>query len=230
MTNVGVRSCMPKLISVLYEDDTIVLFDKPSGMLVTPTKNKTKNVLVDIVNQQHTKENAGKLHPCHRLDQGTSGVIIFAKGKKNQQLMMKLFQQGAVKKTYVAFVKGIVKNKTGVIKKYIQDSFQKRYAAKSRSKLAITKYQVVKYAKEFTVVEVEPETGRTNQIRIHFSQMGHPVLGERVYAFRKDFRVDMKRLALHCCQLSFRHPVSGKRVRVSTDWPESMEAFVQQNM
>ncbi|MEW5895240.1 MAG: RluA family pseudouridine synthase [Candidatus Omnitrophota bacterium] len=215
-----------KKISILYDDGQFIIFNKPSGVLVTPAPGKTQNFLTRIVNEQYPHEGLA-LHPCHRLDQSTSGVIVYAKGKKNQQLMMQLFQQGRVHKTYLAFVKGRLKQRSGTLAEKVQDYHQKKFSDKSRAKPASTRFQVMTYGKGFTIVKVVPETGRTNQIRIHFAHIGHPLLGERIYAMRRDFDIDMKRLALHAMHVSFNHPLTGKEVSVEAELPEDMKGFLK---
>ena len=214
-----------KNIQILYEDEQFVVFDKPTGLLVTPAPGKDQKVFTDIVNEQYD-DGRGRLHPCHRLDQMTSGAIIYARGKNNQQCMREIFHDGDIQKTYFAFVKGRVKEKKGTIQSTIKDFHQKKFAGQSRGKLAITHYQVVSYEKGFTVVKVQPKTGRTNQIRIHFAEIGHPLLGERVYAFRRDFNVDMKRLALHSYALRFINPVTEKTISVVSEMPQDMKEFL----
>lgn len=216
-----------KSIPILYADDQLVVFDKPSGILVVSAPGKTKNILTDVVNEQCGQKTQGRLHPCHRLDQMTSGAIVFAWGKGYQQRMMQLFQKGAVEKVYIAVVKGRIKNRSGEFCAPIKDKYQENFARDSRAKKAVTQYRVLQYAPGITVVEVRPQTGRTNQIRIHFAQAGHPLLGERVYAFRRDFDVDMRRLALHSHRLRFRHPVSGKDIQVVSEMPEDMADFLK---
>ena len=220
---------MQKAIKILHEDDCLIVFYKPAGLLVIPSPKKKDNTLVDIVNKQYGSAGEGKLHPCHRLDRDTSGVIVFAKKKVNQQLMMKTFQDLSVKKKYVAFVKGTPFKKSGEINRPIKDFFQKKYSSNAGTKAAVTKYKVVDVKKEFSVVDVWPLTGRTNQIRIHFSGIGHPVLGERVYAFRKDFNVDFRRLALHAGEVSFIHPVSSRKVEIKAELPDDMVRFLEKN-
>src|SRR5437870_13272997 len=127
---------MHKSIEVLYEDDCYVVFEKPAGILVIPTPQKEKNTLVDIVNAQYIRfAKDWRLHPCHRLDRDTSGAIIFAKGKHNQQLLMQLFNRRSVRKKYIAFAQGQIKFPAGEIKSEIRDFSQKRFARDSRGKL-----------------------------------------------------------------------------------------------
>jgi len=217
---------MPKLISILYEDEQCVVFDKPAGVLVTPAQGNSSRTLTERVNGQSRHLSCG-LHPCHRLDRMTSGAIIYAKGKRHQQMIRRLFQDGRVSKIYLAFVRGCPHPQAGLLTAGIKDFYQQKYARTSRARSAQTRYQTIRRAKGFSVVQVQPRTGRTNQIRIHFSEIGSPLLGERVYAFRRDFEVDMKRLALHCHILRFENPVTGGRIRVVSGLPNDMAEFLK---
>lgn len=218
---------MRKAIRVLYEDEYLVVFDKPSGTLVIPSPKKETNTLFDLVN---TGISSNKLHPCHRLDRETSGAIIFAKGKHNQQLMMQEFQHSAVQKKYIAFVRGHLKRPHGEITIPIKDFYQNKYQRHLRPKPATTRYRVLQVKKKFSIVEVIPVTGRTNQIRIHFSEIGNPLLGDRIYAFGKDFDIKFRRVALHANEIKWRHPATKEWVKVVSELPEDMRNFVvQQN-
>ncbi len=198
-------------IPVIYEDDWLLVVDKPSGLLTIPTPKKESRTLTSILNDYLKEQNlAYRLHPCHRLDRETSGLIIYAKGKSVQKKMAEEFKNRRVKKTYIAFIKGVPSSMQGEIKAPIEGSS------------AVTKYKIVEKRDNFAIVEVEPLTGRTNQIRIHFKHIGHPILGETKYAFRRDFKVKAKRLCLHAKELSFRHPVTGAPIRVSAAPAEDM--------
>lgn len=218
-------SNMFRSIGVLYEDEHMIIFHKPAGMLVTPAPKKHSRTLTEIVNGQYKEKGYG-LHPCHRLDHDTSGIVVYAKGKKNQKLMMDLFARKKVSKTYIAFVRGKIKKLSGTICAPIEDIHRRRFRKEAAGLPAVTKYAVLEVKKHFSVVEVFPETGRTHQIRIHFAGIGHPLLGERLYAFRRDFEVDFKRLALHAIHLEFVHPVTKKKVLVTDPLPKDMENFL----
>lgn len=207
-----------------------MVFDKPSGLLVIATPKKEKNTLVNIVNHQFSSEdNTPKLYPCHRLDRDTTGAIIFAKGKRNQQAMMELFRQKKVKKTYLAFVHGRMDKKKGRIRKNIRHLEQRRYNTHKQSKPAITDFTVKRSEKDFCVVEVMPLTGRTNQIRIHFSQSGHPLVGERKYAIAKKYPLKFRRTALHAARLEWIDFNSNKKIKVQSQLPNDMEVFLARN-
>ena len=206
---------------ILYEDDHIIVADKPAGMLVIPTPKGESNTLTSLLNRElDARGIEANAHPCHRLDRETSGLIIYAKGKKTQQAMMEEFRQHRVKKSYIAFVHGIVRKNSATLKGNIYN--QKR----RKTELMITGFSVLERRKDFTIVEVHPVTGRTNQIRIHFKELGHPLVGESVYAFRKDFKLRFKRVALHSKAVEFSHPVTGKRMSFNLPLAADMASFI----
>jgi 23S rRNA pseudouridine1911/1915/1917 synthase len=202
-------------IPIAYEDDWLVIADKPAGLLVIPTPKNESRTLTSILNEDlENRHLEYKLHPCHRLDRETSGLIIFAKGKSMQQKMMDLFSARNVKKTYLAFVQGALERPQGAINKPIE------------GRQAVTQYRLLQKKNNFSVVEIMLVTGRTNQIRIHFKQIGHPLVGETKFAFRKDFPLRAKRVCLHAQGLEFIHPVTGKRISVTSPMPQDLERFI----
>ncbi len=204
-------------IPVVYEDDWMLIVDKPPGLLTVPTPKKEPRTLTSILNEESHKQGLKyNLYPCHRLDRETSGLIIYAKGKSARDKITDLFRQKKVKKTYLAFVQGVLSG-SGKIKNFIDNAS------------ALTKYTAIRAGKNFTVVEAAPFTGRTNQIRIHFKQIGHPVVGETKYAFRNDFALKAKRLCLHAKSLDFFHPVTGKRISIDIPLPPDMNAFLDKH-
>lgn len=202
-------------IPILYEDDWLMIVDKPSGLIVIPTPKKEKRTLTSILNDYAKDKNlAYGLHPCHRLDRETSGLIIYAKGKSLQKKMMDAFKQKAIKKAYVAFLQGALPSNNGVIKNRIE------------GRSAVTEYRVIQSNRDFSVVEAFPLTGRTNQLRIHFKQIGHPVVGETKFAFRRDFSLGAKRLCLHASRLEFMHPVTKEKISLSCELPVYLKEFL----
>ncbi|MFA6079643.1 MAG: RluA family pseudouridine synthase [Candidatus Omnitrophota bacterium] len=207
-----------KRYKIIYEDEALIVIDKPSGMLTIPTPKKESNTLSSLINRELDERGIGiNAYPCHRLDRDTSGLIIYAKGKSMQGVMMEEFRTRNVKKVYTAFVQGALKNDSDTIRIDIYDR------NKRREEMAVTKYRVVARKKGFTVVEVEPVTGRTNQIRIHFKEIGHPLVGERIYAFRRDFELKFRRTALHAGFISFLHPVTKERMQFISPLPADMD-------
>ena len=154
------------MIDIIFEDDSIVVVNKRSGVLVIPSPKNEQNTLTDGLNLYLKNKNEDcKAHPCHRLDRDTSGVIVYAKGKSNQKLIMDQFHNNQVTKVILLSLE-------------VRFSRERTIDFKIENKEAITKYKVLKSNDSYTVVEVRLLTGRTNQIRIHFSQIGHPLLGE----------------------------------------------------
>ena|SRR3989338_1070210 len=217
-------------IKILYEDEQFMAFDKPSGLLVVPAAQNESNTLVNIVNYQYgIGKGLKELFPCHRLDRDTSGVILFAKGRQNQELMLEAFKSRGVQKKYLGLVQGKLKHRQGEFKSIIRDLDQKKFQRNVAGKMAVTRYRVMEERGTFTIVEVEPLTGRTNQIRIHFSQHKNPLVGDRKYSFARDYSVKFRRTALHALSLQWNHPVTGKTVAVSSPLPKDIEEFLEKN-
>lgn len=190
------------MIDIIFEDEHLVAVNKSPGILVIPA-------LTNIVSKI-----AGKVYPCHRLDRDTSGIVLFAKDKETEQKMFLQFKQRRVKKKYIALVSGCPREGSGIIDKRVEGI------------PAITRYRVMAKRAGYSVLEVEPITGRTNQIRIHLKSIGHPVLGERKFAFGKDFKVKFRRTALHAREISFVHPVTGKPIILRAILPEDMKKMI----
>ena len=191
-------------IPIIYEDNWLLVVDKPSGLLTIPTPKKESRTLTSIL----------KAHPCHRLDRETSGLIIYAKGKSTQKKMMQEFKDKRVKKKYIAFVQGYPKNQ-GEIKNPIE------------GRLSLTRYKVIEKRKDFSILEALPLSGRTNQLRIHFKQIGHPILGDTRFAFRRDFKIKAKRLCLHAQSVEFTHPITGKLIRLEAELAQDLKEFLK---
>ena len=218
------------LVEILYEDQQYIVFNKPAGLLVIPTPKNEQKTLVNIVNQQCASGNKlWKLHPCHRIDRETSGIIVFAKGKQYQKLMMDLFKKRLVTKKYIAFVHGRLPSPCGEFRKPVQNTQPKRFHKKAQAVPALTCYKVLERRNQYSIVEVQPVTGRTNQIRIHFSQAGNPLVGDRKYAFARDYPLKFRRTALHAASLKWRHPVSHKEILVESELPKDMIQFTSIN-
>ena len=205
-------------IPVIYEDDWFLIVDKPPGLLSIPAPGKQARTLTGILNEELVKKGVSyRLHPCHRLDKDTSGLIIYAKGKSSQKKMMNEFKARKVKKTYLAFVQGIIKEDSGRIERPVD------------GRPAVTCFRTLGRRGGFTVLEVTSLSGRKNQLRIHLRGIGHPLVGESKFAFRKDYSLKAKRACLHAGFLEFTHPVTKKTVRVKSRIPKDMEGFLNRH-
>jgi len=214
-------------IPVLYEDDNCLVFNKPSGLLVIPTDKNEEHTLVNLVNQQYGK---GQIYPAHRLDRDTTGVILFAKSKEIQEKLMQFFKEKQVNKTYIAYVHGRVAEPRGKIRIPIKDFNQRKFAPHLPAQSALTHYEVEDYYKDLTVVKVMPITGRTNQIRIHFAKIGHPLVGEDKYAFRRDFALRFRRTALHARRLEWPKMDGKGTITVESPLAQDMVDFLEKQV
>ncbi len=217
-------------IELLYQDPHTVVVNKPSGLVVVPTPLNEKKTVESLVNDEFSSFGVGRLHPCHRLDRDTSGVLIFARGKKNQQLWMNVFRERSIQKEYIVFVQGIVKNNTGTLKGWIKDLDARKHQKKSKARWAQCTYEALRRDHGFTVLRVKLLTGRTNQIRIQLAEIGHPVLGERKYAFAKDYVLKFRRVALHAYSIECDHPILHQRIYIEAELPSDMKSYLEQHI
>lgn len=203
-------------IPVAYEDDWLLIADKPPGLLVIPAPRSNQRTLTGILNDElKNKGISYRLHPCHRIDRETSGLVIYAKGKSVQKKMMRLFKEQKVRKAYIAFTQGSLPLNAGQIRCPIEGLS------------AYTKYRVIAKRRDFDIVEIMPLSGRTNQIRIHFKSIGHPLVGETKFAFRRDYQLKAKRVCLHAKTLQFLHPITNKHIKVDSELAGDLEKFLK---
>jgi len=205
-------------IPVVFEDDWLLVVNKPAGLLSVPTPKREARTLTSILNQEAQDRGLKyRLHPCHRLDRETSGLLIYAKGKSIEEKMISAFRNRLVNKKYIAFVHGKLPQLQGKISSAIE------------GKSALTRYRVIQEKSNYSVVEASPVTGRTNQIRIHFKDIQHPLVGEDKFVFRKDFALRFKRVCLEAKELCFKHPVTGKDLNISIDLAPDLAKFLKEH-
>jgi RluA family pseudouridine synthase len=210
----------PKGLSILYEDRDILVVNKACGILtVSNEKVREKTayyLLTDYIRKGNSKSR-NRLFIVHRLDRETSGVIVFAKTEEAKRYLQDNWQE--FQKTYYALVEGTPPQQEGIITSYlVENEVHKMYSVKdpTRGKLAKTGYKVVKQAHGCSLLEINLLTGRKNQIRVHLSENGCPVVGDRKYGNK---RVGSKRLALHAESLTIRHPHSHEPMTFTADVP-----------
>lgn len=227
-------------IEIVYEDRDMIVVNKPAGMVVHPGAGVTGGTLVNAL--VHVCGDlsgiGGETRPgiVHRLDKETSGIIVAAKNDRAHKSLSEQFKSRETKKEYVAVVSGEMKKSFGVFSSPIGRSPSNRVKMTSFSKAARdaeTRWEVVERLRGATLVSVWPKTGRTHQIRVHFSENGFPVLADKVYGGKKSRPRNsgtagalIKRHALHAKSLGFTHPVTGKPVEFSAKVPEDMISVV----
>lgn len=225
----------PKL-RVVYEDEWLIVVEKKEGLLTVATyPGSTETTVFSILKQYVRRSNPrGGIYTVHRLDRETSGLLVFAKTKELQEYMREWWKQLVTKRTYVAVAEGLFEQSEGQIRTYLTED--KRNAVVYSSpvddggKLSITNYRVLQSAQRadsraFSLVELNLETGRTNQIRVHLASIGHPVAGDRKYGSHQEPPID--RLALHARVLEFVHPVTEKTLHFETPIPNAFSRCVR---
>ncbi len=213
-------------LNIIYEDEDLLVIDKPAGLTVHPAPGHPSHTLVNAI-LSHFPDLADvgdSLRPgiVHRLDKDTSGVMLVAKNRTAQLNLSDQFKAHSVVKTYLVLVKGRLTPEQGIIEAPIGRDLRnrKRMAVVAEGREARTEYRVVKYLGSYTLLEVMPETGRTHQIRVHLSAIGYPVVGDGVYGIKSPH---LSRQFLHASRLGFKLPSSGEYVEFSSELPSDLE-------
>ncbi|NIK76261.1 23S rRNA pseudouridine1911/1915/1917 synthase [Paenibacillus castaneae] len=210
-------------LSIMFEDEHIIVVKKEAGLLSVSSDSGQENEVTAYRQlMAHVRlENAkNRIFIVHRLDRDTSGVMMFAKSEAVQQQLQNSWQDTVQERIYVALVEGAVKKEKGTITSWLKESKTlKMYSSfhANDGLHAVTHYKVLRTSKSFSLLEVQLETGRKNQIRVHMEDIGHPVVGDKKYGARTRI---IGRLGLHARVLAFTHPITGKLVRFETDIPK----------
>jgi len=213
-------------LTILYEDDDLLVVDKTAGLAVHPAPGHPGHTLLNAVLSHfpHLADISDSLRPgvVHRLDKDTSGVMLVAKNKAAQADLIGQFKSRSITKAYLALVKGRLTPERGLIEAAIgrDPRNRKRMAVVTGGREARTGYQVVKYLGDCTLLEVALETGRTHQIRVHLSAIGYPVVGDAVYGVKS---VHLSRQFLHASRLGFKLPSTGEYVEFKSELPLDLQ-------
>lgn len=218
---------VPAGIKILYEDRDIIVIDKSSGLLSVKANYEAEKTAHHLLTKYIRKGNpkaTTNLFVVHRLDRDTSGVLIFAKSLEIREKFAKQWKN--VEKKYIALVYGNLTEKSGIIESYLAEGAD--YKVRSvknpqEGKFARTKYKVIKESKDYSLLEIDLLTGKKNQIRVHLSENGHPIVGDRKY--RKNAK---GRLALHAFSIRFKHPFNNEEMTFETEMPEYFLNFLKQ--
>jgi len=215
----------PIPLKIIYQDNDILIINKPSGIIVHPGAGIKKETLVNALLFHFPKiKNVGsEKRPgiVHRLDKDTSGLMVIAKTNNAYFKLQSQFKERTVEKKYLALVKGRMPSKEGKIEIPIGRHIRERKRISVRTtqpKEAITYYRVIEELKDFSYLEIKPVTGRTHQIRVHFSSSGHPLVGDKKYG-GYNLKIKCPRLFLHASYLSFIHPTLNKKMEFSLPLP-----------
>ena len=211
-------------LDIVYEDDDVIVVNKPNGMVVHPAFGNTKHTLVNglLYHSKELSKNNGEFRPgiVHRIDAYTTGLLMIAKNDKAHEFLAKQLSEKTTHRKYIALVWGVINNDTGTIDAPIGRDIndRKKMSITANGKEAITHFKVLKRYKDATLIELKLETGRTHQIRVHMNYIGHPVVNDPVYGKRK--LIDNTGQCLHAKELGFIHPKTKKYMEFSCELPE----------
>jgi len=217
-------------LNIIYEDEDLIVVDKPAGLTVHPAPGHPGHTLVNalLAHFPRLADSGDALRPgiVHRLDKDTSGVMLVAKNSRAQADLAGQFKSHTVSKAYLVLVKGHLTPEAGVIEAAIgrDPRHRQRMAVVARGREARTEYKVIRYIREYTLLEVRPRTGRTHQIRVHLGAIGFPVVGDKIYGVRSPF---LGRQFLHACRLGFSLPSTGEYVEFKSELPEDLEQALE---
>jgi RluA family pseudouridine synthase len=227
---IGARTTPSKIaggLEILYEDGDILLIHKPEGLLTVATPDEKERTAFAFLREYLRKSRSRqKLFIVHRLDKLASGILVFAKSEKVKSMLQGVFCRHDIQRKYWAIVEGIVTSDSGTIKSRLaEDRSFRMHSTENQQygKPAVTHFRVLRRLKNFTVLEVTLETGRKNQIRVHLSEMGHPIVGDRSYGSTQN---PLGRLGLHAFLLGFAHPTRGTPLEFQTDPPPEFHRYI----
>lgn len=227
-TTLNKRPVLETPFPIVYEDEALVVIEKPAGLLTIATdKIKTRTAYYELTDYVRSTGLTGKerIFIVHRLDRDASGLIVFAKDEDTKLALQKNWDK--VEKRYYAIVEGTPKQKADTIESHlVEDKFRRVYSAKESkfSKHAVTKYQVIKTSGKYSLLEVTLITGRKNQIRVHLSDIGHPIAGDEKYGSTTD---PGGRLGLHAYYLAFHHPKTDELKVFTSKLPDSLNKLIK---
>jgi 23S rRNA pseudouridine1911/1915/1917 synthase len=227
---IGARTASTRVVpglKILYDDADLLVVQKSAGLLSVATPHERDRTaysrLCRYVSKQSPKN---ALFIVHRLDKFVSGILVFAKSKTIKAKLQTAFQKHDIERKYWAIVEGSVPKDSGSIRSYLEeDRFYHVHSTKDRNagKHAVTHYRVLQRFAKFTTLEVALETGRKNQIRVHLAEIGHPIVGDRVYGSKTN---PLGRIGLHAFCLGFVHPTQGTRLHFATEPPPEFRRFI----
>lgn len=227
-------------LKIIYEDSELIVIDKPSGIIVFSEKKIKEKTITDLIlkNRPYLKniDKTPRYGLVHRLDKDTSGILLIAKDNKTLEFLQGQFQKRKVRKKYIALVIGKLKDNEGKIETLLGRSQkdgkkQKVYLphepnAKGKRK-AVTKYKALQKFKDYTLIEVEIETGRKHQIRTHFAFLLHPIAGDKMYGFKNQSCPEgLKRQFLHASQLKIKMP-DNKEITFKSELPSDLKEILK---
>jgi 23S rRNA pseudouridine1911/1915/1917 synthase len=221
-------------IEVIFEDNNLIIVNKPKGMVVHPAAGNNEGTLVNALLEycgERLSDINGIIRPgiVHRIDKDTTGLLVVAKSNQAHEGLSKLLKQHDIKRQYIAIVEGVIRENSGIIDAPIgRHSVDRKKMSVNINdgRRAVTKFKVIKRFSKHTLVELQLETGRTHQIRVHMAFIKHPVMGDEVYGKKSVFKTDGQ--TLHAKTLGFVHPVTNEYLEFEAELPEYMKNILNE--
>ena len=216
-----------KEIKIIYDDEDIIVVNKPAGLLIISTDKEKEYTLYHMVSSYlKTKNKNNKVFIIHRLDRETSGLVMFAKNQKAKNLFQSNWDKMFIKRGYYAVVEGTPKEKEKTLVSYLNENegHMVYETTKTKGKYACTQYRVISENNKYTLLDVNIKTGRKNQIRVQLKENGNVIVGDKKYGSNID---PLKRMALHAYKLEFNDPRTNKRVNIEIDLPYAFSKLVK---
>ncbi|MGM8212682.1 RluA family pseudouridine synthase [Virgibacillus sp. W0430] len=214
-------------LSILYEDDALLIIDKRAGIATIPSRNHPDHTIANGLLAYYRDKNLPyTVHVVTRLDKDTSGLLLIAKHRYSHSLLDKTLKNKKITRKYKAIVQGRLKMESGIIDAPIgrkEGSIIERQVNKSGQR-AVTHYKMIRASTNYSLVEIKLETGRTHQIRVHFSHLGHPLVGDDLYG---GSLCQMTRQALHCAEIRVEHPLTKEILTFQSPLPNDMSSFLR---
>lgn len=225
-------------ITIIYEDQDLLVVDKPAGMVCFPEVETEEKTLIQLLTKQRSElkqvGEAPRYGIVHRLDKDTSGVLLVAKNEEALIFLQKQFKNKVIEKKYLCLVEGVIKE-GGVIDTYLarssnnhrkQTVYEKTDLLPADAREALTEYTIVERYNEYTLLQVQPRTGRKHQIRVHMAWLHHPVVGDKVYGFKNSKVPEgLTRQFLHACDIMVQMP-NGEMKEFHSELPEELETVI----
>ena len=209
-------------LDIIYEDNNIIVIDKPSALLtISNEKEKVKTLYHYVL--EYLKMKKQKVFIIHRLDKDTSGIVMFAKNEKIKKIYQDNWNDLVIKRGYIAVVCGKTKDKD-TIKSYLKENSNMMVYSSYDGKLAITNYEKIKSNNKYTMLQIYIDTGRKNQIRVHMKENGTPIIGDKKYGNKNN---SLKRLGLHANILIIRNPINNKILEFTSNYPYEFDKILR---
>ncbi len=228
LSKVGQAKSIPLSgLKIVHEDEHLIVVDKQAGLLTIATAKQKEVTAYHIISSYlKQKDGRNRVFIVHRLDRDTSGLLLFAKNEETQQALQEHWNDQILERNYTAVVEGQIEKPMGRISSYLAENkafIMYSTPNKAMGKEAITHYEVLKSNRKYSLLNVQLETGRKNQIRVHMQDIGHPIIGDDKYGAKSN---PIRRMGLHATVLSFVHPASNQVLRFESDIPKSFVALL----